>query len=257
MQVSRVRCAAAAAGRLQRRTCRITNDHTKLRVRELPAFLEGFVRHEVQAPEHRKLLIVRHGQSFGNLRELYYGSTDFELTEKGKAQAAQIRDNLRGLLGHIDVAVASGLKRSQETAKIIFGIETPAEQLVHGHRETRGRLEFRVDRRFNEFDLGDLECLDVSALSFAEREFMDRLYLEGRVTKAGLERPEEVLARLKAGFSELRGGANNVLVGHYGTIHLLLNQMDFFGVGVNTGDCVHLELCPDGSPYQLIAYWAK
>jgi hypothetical protein len=66
-----------------------------------------------------------------------------------------------------------------------------------------------------------------------------------------------VLGRLKAGFSELRGGANNVLVGHYGTIHLLLNQMDFFGVGVNTGDCVHLELCPDGSPYQLIAYWAK
>ena len=257
MQVSRFRRAAAAAVRLSRGTCRIPNDHTKHRVRELPAFLEGFVQHQVQDPAHRKLLVVRHGQSFGNLRELYYGSTDFELTEKGKAQAAQIRDNLRPLLAHIDVAVASGLKRSQDTAKIIFGIDTPTAQLSHGHCETRGRLRFRVDRRFNEFDLGGLECLDVSALSFAEREFMDRLYLEGRVSKPGLERPEEVLARLKAGFSELRAGENNVLVGHYGTVHLLLNQMDFFGVGINTGDCVHLELCPDGTPFQLVAYWAK
>jgi broad specificity phosphatase PhoE len=257
MLALRLRCARAAAGRLSRSTCRITNDHTKYRVRDLAAFLEGFISHEVQEPEHRKLLIVRHGQSFGNLRELYYGSTDFELTEKGKAQAGQIRDNLKPLLNHVDVAIASGLKRSQETAKVVFGLDTPAGQLQHGHSESRGRLRFRVDRRFNEFDLGGLECLDLSALSFAEREFMDRLYLEGRVSKPGLERPEAVLARLKEGLSELRVGENNILVGHYGTVHLLLNQMDFFGVGINTGDCVHLELCPDGTPYQLVAYWAK
>jgi broad specificity phosphatase PhoE len=226
-------------------------------VRDLQGFLENFIRYEVHDPEHRKVLIVRHGQSYGNLKELYYGSTDFELTEKGKAQAAQIRNNLSGLLGQIDVAIASGLKRSQETAKIIFGIETPLAQLQHGHSETRGRLRFKVDRRFNEFDLGGLECLDVSALSFAEREFMDRLYLEGRVSKPGLERPETVLARVREGFSELRAGENSILVAHYGVIHLLLNQMDFFGVGIGTGDCVHLELCADGSPFRLAGYWAK
>lgn len=257
MQVSRIRCATGVAGRLRRGTCRITNDHTKYRIRELPAFLEGFVRHETSDPEHRKVLIVRHGQSVGNLKELYYGSTDFELTEKGRAQAAQIRDNLAGLLGHIDVAIASGLKRSQETAKIILGLETPTAQFADGFCENRGRTRFRVDRRFNEFDLGGLECLDMSALSFAEREFMDRLYLEGRVSKPGLETPAAVLARVTQGFSLLKPRENNILVGHYGTIHLLLNQMDFFGVGIGTGDCVHLELCPDGTPYQLIAYWAK
>jgi broad specificity phosphatase PhoE len=243
--------------RLARSTCRITNDHTQYRVRDLRDFLSGFVDRGVSVEGNKKVLIVRHGQSEGNLKELYYGSTDFNLTEKGRKQSLQIRDNLVGVIGKIDTAIASGLKRSQETAKIIFGIETPLDELRDGHLEKKGSLAFRVDQRFSEFDLGGLECLNVSSLSFSEQEFMNKLYLEGRVTRPDLETPEQVLQRVKSGFADLQAGHNNVLVGHYGVIHVLLNQMDFFGVGISTGDCVHIEVSPDGTPYQLIAYWAK
>lgn len=74
--------------------------------------------------------------------------------------------------------------------------------------------------------------------------------------RADIETPAKVLARVQAALADLPAG-NNLVVGHYGVLHALLNQMDFFGVGIAPGDCAMLEVAADGTPFQLLAYWAK
>lgn len=81
-------------------------------------------------------------------------------------------------------------------------------------------------------------------------------YLEGKLVRDDIETPTEVLQRVKEGLASLPIG-NNVIVGHYGVVHTLLNQMDFFGVNIAPGDTLFFEVTSDGTPYQLNAYWSK
>ena len=37
-----------------------------------------------------KLYLIRHGQSEGNVKDLWYGRSDLPLTELGRQQAAQV-----------------------------------------------------------------------------------------------------------------------------------------------------------------------
>ena len=60
-----------------------------------------------------KLIIVRHGQSMGNLVDKFLGHTDLDLTEKGYKQAGLLADYLDGF--EIDAIYASDLKRAYNT----------------------------------------------------------------------------------------------------------------------------------------------
>lgn len=64
-----------------------------------------------------RFIFVRHGESVGNMLSVFYGHTDGELTEKGRAQAKKAADYLKGV--HIDIAYSSDLKRAYETGEII------------------------------------------------------------------------------------------------------------------------------------------
>ena len=44
-----------------------------------------------------KIYLVRHGQSVGNVKNLWYGSTDLPLTDLGREQARQAGEKLRGM----------------------------------------------------------------------------------------------------------------------------------------------------------------
>ena len=44
-----------------------------------------------------KIYLIRHGQSEGNVRNLWYGITDLPLTDLGRQQAAQVGEKLRDL----------------------------------------------------------------------------------------------------------------------------------------------------------------
>lgn len=63
------------------------------------------------------LIIVRHGQSEGNLKRTFLGHTDLPLTELGRKQAQLTADLLKKY--KIDVAYSSDLKRAYETGTII------------------------------------------------------------------------------------------------------------------------------------------
>ena len=43
------------------------------------------------------LYLVRHGQSEGNARRLFFGHTDYPLTALGREQARQAADKLRAV----------------------------------------------------------------------------------------------------------------------------------------------------------------
>ncbi len=60
-----------------------------------------------------KLIIVRHGQSEGNLLHRFAGQTDVPLTELGKKQAEKVTEYLKD--EQIDLVISSDLKRAYDT----------------------------------------------------------------------------------------------------------------------------------------------
>lgn len=81
------------------------------------------------------IYLIRHGKTAANEQRLYCGSTDLPLSETGMRE-------LRAL--HYVIApecfVTSGMKRTEETLQILFGV-----------------VPFAVDVRFREVDFGDFE----------------------------------------------------------------------------------------------------
>ena len=67
-----------------------------------------------------KLMLVRHGQSDWNLKNLFTGWTDVDLTEKGIEEAADSGQLLAGLDYEFDIAYTSVLKRAIRTLWIML-----------------------------------------------------------------------------------------------------------------------------------------
>jgi probable phosphoglycerate mutase len=63
-----------------------------------------------------QLYMIRHGQSYVNLKDWDGGNQDTALTELGNQQAAALGKWLPGEIDKIDVLYASTMKRAQETA---------------------------------------------------------------------------------------------------------------------------------------------
>lgn len=160
---------------ISRGACKFTNDHTKFRVKHLSEFFEKYLSHKVTDSGHKKVVLIRHGQSEGNQKELFHGSLDFGLTAKGRKQAEHMRDQLHNYIDKFDTFTSSTMKRALETSKIILGIDTPLEKLVDSYTEKHQHVNFRVDKRFVEYNLGGMEGINVSSLTRGEQEFLDKL----------------------------------------------------------------------------------
>lgn len=96
----------------------------------------------------RILVLVRHGQSEWNLKNLFTGWRDPDLTEQGIAEATRAGARLKADGLAFDVAFTSALTRAQRTARIILG-----EMGQEGVRTVE-------DQALNERDYGDLSGLN-------------------------------------------------------------------------------------------------
>lgn len=96
----------------------------------------------------RLLVLVRHGQSEWNLKNLFTGWRDVGLTEKGAEEARAAGRRLKALGLVFDVAYTSALTRAQETCRLIL------EEI--GQPE----LETIRDQALNERDYGELTGLN-------------------------------------------------------------------------------------------------
>jgi 2,3-bisphosphoglycerate-dependent phosphoglycerate mutase len=96
----------------------------------------------------RLLVLVRHGQSEWNLRNLFTGWKDVDLTEQGVAEARAAGRKLKARGIRFDVAFTSSLKRAQRTLDLML-----AEMGQTG-------IPILRDPALNERDYGDLVGLN-------------------------------------------------------------------------------------------------
>jgi 2,3-bisphosphoglycerate-dependent phosphoglycerate mutase len=73
------------------------------------------------AETDRLLVLVRHGQSDWNLKNLFTGWRDVDLTDKGVAEAREAGRKLKAQGIKFDVAFTSALKRAQRTLELMLG----------------------------------------------------------------------------------------------------------------------------------------
>ena len=96
----------------------------------------------------RTLVLVRHGQSEWNLKNLFTGWRDVDLTEQGTAEARAAGQRLKAKGLKFDIAFTSVLKRAEKSCALIL-----AELGQTGLKTLR-------DQALNERDYGDLSGLN-------------------------------------------------------------------------------------------------
>lgn len=96
----------------------------------------------------RTLVLIRHGQSEWNLKNLFTGWKDPDLTEKGCTEAIAAGKKLKDAGLKFDIAYTSALQRAQKTARYIL------EQM--GQED----LELIKNPALNERNYGDLAGLN-------------------------------------------------------------------------------------------------
>lgn len=94
------------------------------------------------------LVLVRHGQSEWNLKNLFTGWRDVGLTDLGREEAKNAGARLKALGLTFDIAFTSALKRAQASCDLILG------------ELGQTGLETVRDQALNERDYGDLSGLN-------------------------------------------------------------------------------------------------
>ncbi len=160
------------------------------------------------------LYLVRHGQSVGNERQLFFGAKDYPLTPLGREQAKQAADKLREV--SFTRCVASSLSRAWDTALIC----------------TEGRgVSPEPAPALQEQDMGAMEGLTWGA---AEARFGDHIgallanWLH--TTPPEGESPSHMLRRV-AGCVDvlLDRGEDTLVVAHNGSLSLILLYLGLAG----------------------------
>jgi 2,3-bisphosphoglycerate-dependent phosphoglycerate mutase len=93
------------------------------------------------------LVLVRHGQSEFNARNLFTGWADPPLTPRGESEAAAVAERLAARGVRIEAAFCSALQRAQRSVELIL------QRIGEGADAT-------ADPALNERDYGDLTGLD-------------------------------------------------------------------------------------------------
>lgn len=108
----------------------------------------------------RLLVLVRHGQSEWNLKNLFTGWKDPGLTEQGIGEARNAGEQLRDLKLEFDLAFTSVLSRAQKTLDIILS------------ELGQTNLETIKDQALNERDYGDITGMnkDEARKEFGEEQ---------------------------------------------------------------------------------------
>ena len=181
--------------------------------------------------------LIRHGESAGNARRLIFGITDYDLTEKGLAQAearaCRCAEEGRRLI------VSSPLLRALRTARIIASATG---------------AEVTVDPRLREQDMGRWEGLSGEYVMAHDRARCEAMLKDWtRVSPPGGEGFESVARRAGEAVNGLLArGEDALVVCHAGTIAAalfslgLLAREDVLRLKLPFGGGVRLRVAGDG-----------
>jgi len=156
------------------------------------------------------LLLVRHGESVGNVRGLIQGQRDEPLTDHGREQAAAVAERLKAD-GGADRIISSPLSRAFATAEAIgCAFDLPVT----------------TDDRLMEYDFGELSGLTVREV---RERYPDWSWLVDRATTPSDRLPGEegwpsFDARIADALAELMAlDGQTIVVTHGGVIMAALN----------------------------------
>ncbi len=183
------------------------------------------------------LVLVRHGQSEWNLKNIFTGWHDVDLTEKGAIEARSAGEKLKKLGVKFDTAFTSNLVRAQKTLAIILG------ELCIPNLPTEKNLAL------NERDYGDLtgqNKAEAAAKFGAEQVQIWRRSFD--VAPPGGESLKDTAARTLPYFDAkimpvVRIGKNVLVSAHGNSLRSIVMQLD----QLSAEEIVKLEI-PTGVP---------
>lgn len=93
------------------------------------------------------LYVVRHGETEENTRSIMQGNMDTMLNEKGRNQAKEAKEKLKGV--QIDLIISSPKQRTLDTAQIVADnntiIITDDRLLSRDHGEFQGKSRYEIN----------------------------------------------------------------------------------------------------------------
>jgi len=205
-----------------------------------------------------RFVLVRHGQSEGNARQIVQGRLDLPLDAEGRAQAAALGKWVAGF--EPDLMLCSPLARAAETADIVAA----------ACRDTRPGSTFVGPRRealFSELDVGPFTGLGMDEAERRYPEAFAAFNLRSWDGVPGAETSAALYARALEAWALLRGEARKgarrvVVVSHGGFIQWLIKTT--MGVRewmplVKTSNCGVSEfaLSPQGGGGGVLAVWER
>ena len=194
----------------------------------------------------RTLVLVRHGQSEWNLKNLFTGWKNPDLTPVGIEEAKKAGQELKKLGISFDKAFTSGLTRAQDTCDIVLkelGLELPVVK----------------DIQLNERDYGDLSGLNKAE---AAKKWGDEQVMIWRrsfdTPPPGGESLKDTLARVLPYYCQeilpcVLRGERTVVVAHGNSLRALLmvlekaNKESIMGMELETGVPVVYKLNADST----------
>jgi 2,3-bisphosphoglycerate-dependent phosphoglycerate mutase len=169
---------------------------------------------------NRILVLVRHGQSEWNLKNLFTGWRDVDLTEIGVKEARSAGRKLKAQGLHFDLAFTSALVRAQRTLDLVL--------------EEMGQTGVPVtkDLALNERDYGDLSGLnkdDARAKWGADQVLLWRRSYD--VAPPGGESLKDTAARVLPYYIQeilprVLGGANVLVAAHGNSLRALVMVLE-------------------------------
>ena len=190
----------------------------------------------------RHLVLVRHGQSEWNMKNLFTGWRDPGLTEKGIAEARQAGTLIKAEGLSFDVTYTSDLSRAQATLDLM--LETMDHPAVPGHQ----------DQALNERDYGDLSGLNKD--DAREKWGEDQVHIWRRsydIPPPGGESLKDTKDRVLPYYNDvikprLLGGEKILIAAHGNSLRSLvmelegLSKEEVLGLNIATGAPIVYEL---------------
>ena len=196
-------------------------------------------------PIDRKLVLVRHGQSEGNLKNIFTGWNDLGLTEQGIAEARAVGQRLQALGVGFDAAFTSMLRRAWQSCSIV--LKAMGQSNVP---------EFR-DPALNERNYGELTGLNKDEARRRWGEAQVHLWRRSyEVPPPGGESLKDTSARvlpffIQAILPRVMRGERTLVVAHGNSLRSLVMVLDRLSpeavtsVEFATGDIHLYQLAPD------------
>ena len=186
-----------------------------------------------------KLYLIRHGKTYCNVKNLYCGKSDVDLSENG---IYQLRENAKkNEYPKCDFYFTSGAKRANQTLEII----------CPGNK-------YNILADFFEYDFGDFELKGHEDIK-SKKEYMDWMEdTEGNIRCPNGESKSEFRKRIKEGFTELvkyfvkEDIKTAIGVTHGGTIGMILEMLydekkKFYEWQPENGQGYELSITVDGN----------